>query len=329
MAAVQPDAFAQLHKAGAPTIRSYEDAATAIGRLDGTASLAPKGLRELLVLRCIVTPSGASRRGMLALLHPDGDMDSPLRSYAAALRTGAASARGGVVPSLEVLRDLLGSPSPGGAADTIAFLSPSTPVSEAAIIELMRDTPPRPPPLLKAAMTAGALLASSGGSRGSLASLATSLVLCVGGATTDAWLTLPLAGDGVLAQGPSAPDWNEWLGRAFRALAGEARAAERGLADARRELDIDQARVRDAFGRAAYSALDVLELLANQLVITVPGAARTLGQTPPTAGAAVARLAELGIASEITGRSRSRAFVYAGLVDALAPALAATSTAVA
>ena len=313
------------------TIRSYEDAATAIGRLDGTAFLAPRGLRELLALRCTVTPSGASRDGMIALLRPDGDEDSPLRTYRAALRTGASHARGGVVPSVELLYDLLGITPPKSSAESGTFAQPtaqsSALMTESAITEFMRDALLRTPPLLKAAMTAGALLASPGDNRVALASLATSLVLCVGGATTDAWITLPLAADSILAQGPgTTTDGSDWLGRAFRALASEARAAERGLADARRQLDADQARVRDAFGRAAYSALDLLDLLANELVITVPDAARTLGQTPPTAGAAVARLADLGIATEITGRARSRAFVYAGLVDALAPAVATTSS---
>jgi hypothetical protein len=325
------DPFARLNPS---TIRSYEDAATAIGRLDGTASLAPKGLRELLVLRCALTPSGASRDGMIALLLPDGDEDSPLRTYRAALRTGASHARGGVVPSVELLYDLLGITPPKGSTETGTFAQPTAQptaqstaqVTESAITDFMRDALLRTPPLLKAVTTAGALLALPGDNRLTLAPLATSLVLCVGGATTDAWITLPLAGDAELAQGPGPADWSHWLGRAFRALASEARAAERGLADARGRLDADQVRVRDAFGRAAYSALDLLDLLANDLVITVPDAARALGQTPPTAGAAVARLADLGIAAEITGRARSRAFVYSGLVDALAPAVATTST---
>src|ERR1700687_1818420 len=106
------DPFAHLQQASAATIRSYEDAATAVGRFDGSASLAPMGLRELLILRCIVTPSGASRDGMIALLRPGADEDSPLHTYESALRTGAAESRGGVIPSVEALHDLLGIPLP-------------------------------------------------------------------------------------------------------------------------------------------------------------------------------------------------------------------------
>jgi Fic family protein len=80
----------------------------------------------------------------------------------------------------------------------------------------------------------------------------------------------------------------------------------------------DVTRTREALGRAAYSALDILGLLRSDMMITIPDAARALGQTPPTAGAAVMRLVELGIAREVTGRSRSRAFVYAAAIERMA-----------
>jgi len=54
-------------------------------------------------------------------------------------------------------------------------------------------------------------------------------------------------------------------------------------------------------------------------VITVPETARTLGVSQPTAGSAVERLVKLGIAREVTGKARLRAFAYEGMVAALAP----------
>jgi len=147
-----------------------------------------------------------------------------------------------------------------------------------------------------------------------LAALAVPLLLCVGGATTDAWITLPLA-TAAAADAPTMPTLRDL----FATLAREARAAERGLVAARELCAADEIRLRDALGRAAYSALDVLALLRQEIVITVPEAARTLGLTPPTAGAAVARLVELGIAREVTGKARSRAFAYEGIVHALRP----------
>jgi hypothetical protein len=308
-----------LASAGSEIIRSYEDAATAIGRLDASARLASSGERELLVLRCMATPVGATAKGMIALARADGEGDPSLLAYAKAVRDGAAKARGGVLPTVALLHELLRLPQP-----------PVQPPSTAASLdELLRDTHERTPPVLKAALAARALRnASSARSNepinaaaaARLTGLAVTLVLCVGGAITDAWLTLPPSPDGALSSpraAGAAEDPAEWLGATFATLAREARAAERGLALARELAAADQLRVRDTLGRAAYSALDVLALLRDELVITVPQAARELSLTPPTAGAAVARLMELRIAREITGKARSRAFAYEGLVLAL------------
>jgi len=293
------------------TLRAYENAATAIGRLDAAGVLAPPGLSRLLVLRASATAHGASRDGMIALLRPDGEGDKGLRAFHAALLAGAARARGGVVPSVALLHELLQVRRAG---------DPDAPPVDA----LLRDARERTPPVLKAVLAALALLGLSGDreERSRVAALAATLVLSVGGALTDAWVTLPLAREGTLA-GPAVAgdaERDAWLLAAFTALAREARAAERGLAAARERIASDTSRVRDSLGRAAYSALDVLGLLGAEHILTVPDAARALGQTPPTSSAAVERLVALGIAREVTGRERSRAFVYVELVDALAPA---------
>ena len=302
-----------LAESGTSTLRAYEQCATAIGRLDAAGSLAIASLRRLLVVRCAVRPMGATTDGMIALLRPDGEGDRALRDYHQALEMGSARARGGAVPTAAMLGELLAIELPvdGQRAEL-----------ETALVE--REAPP----LLRAAVAAGACLrwdalGALGPNMTSLAaSLAVSLVLCVGGALTDAWLTLPFTGDADLLAGPGTGDagWDKWLDAAFHALAREARAAERGLAVAREPMEADEFRVREAFGRAAYSALDVLGLLRSELIITVPDTARSLAMTPPTAGAAVARLAELGIVREVTGRARSRAFAYTAVIEALAPA---------
>ncbi len=301
---------AALVSGGTAAIRAYEDAATAIGRLDAAACLADDGFRELLVLRCIATATGISYPGMIALARPDGEGDEPgvpPAGFAHALREGAARARGGALPSLGLLHELLRLEHPASPA--------------LAIDELLRDAHERTPPVLKAALAAQILLApelsghdSAASDAQHRASLAVPLVLCVGGATTDAWITLPPAG-AMAADTSVVPSLRDL----FAALAREARAAERGLVAARELCAADDNRVRDALGRAAYSALDVLALLRREIVITVPETARTLGLTPPTAGAAVARLVELGIAREVTGKARSRAFAYDRMVHALRP----------
>jgi hypothetical protein len=292
--------------AGRDTIHAYEDAATATGRLDASAKLAPAGLRELLILRSIATSAGASHTGMIALVRADGEGDESVRAYGLALRDGAARARGGVLPSVASLHALLRLPTPAWDPQPID--------------ELLRDGRERTPPVLKASLAALALRAAVLGGQAEmleahepfvaqLTGLAVTLILCVGGATNNAWLTLPRA----------AANANQSLRETFSALAREARTVEHGLAAARELCDTDEKHVRDSLGRAAYSALDVLALLREQIVITVPETARALEQTPPTAGAAVARLVEFGIAREVTGKARSRAFAYEGMVRALAP----------
>src|SRR5665213_747097 len=91
---------------GTDTLRAYEDAATAIGRLDASACLADSGLRELLVLRCIATATSVSHIGMIALARSDGEgqaLEPGTAGFARALREGAARSRGGALPSLASL----------------------------------------------------------------------------------------------------------------------------------------------------------------------------------------------------------------------------------
>ncbi|MGH7490563.1 MAG: hypothetical protein ACREMY_33870, partial [bacterium] len=99
-----------LAAAGADTFRAYEDAATAIGRLDASAQLAEPGLRELLVLRCVATGTGESHRGMIALAvagREGGGLPDDKATFPSALRAGAARARGGALPTVASLHDLL------------------------------------------------------------------------------------------------------------------------------------------------------------------------------------------------------------------------------
>jgi hypothetical protein len=185
---------------------------------------------------------------------------------------------------------------------------------------LLRDALGRTPPVLSAAAVAAAItqLDAEQGQRAALVSLSTALLLCVGGATSNAWLALPLPSE--LSTGPANnAGVGLWLTGTFGALAREARAIERGLAGAAAQVAADAEQIRRAYGRAAISALELHTLLSSKLVLTLPEAADMLGFTAPTAGAAMERLESLGIAGEVTGQRRLRAFVYTALVDALAP----------
>lgn len=71
----------------------------------------------------------------------------------------------------------------------------------------------------------------------------------------------------------------------------------------------DRVRVQ-SLGRAARSALRVYDVLRRRIVVSVRGAAKEAHVTWPTANAALARLAALGITAESTGRRRDRLYTY-------------------
>jgi len=249
---------------------------------------------------------------MIALLR--SDREGPLAIQFAALLAGAAKARGGVVPTLHWMCEQLGIPNIASrATDGQREVS-------ATIDGLLRDSRERTPPVLKVAVVAAALtrLDVDPGQRVALIGLAATLLLSVGGATSDTWLTLALPSE-LLSAPTDDRELGAWLTSAFGALAREGRAIERGLATAATQIIDDAGEIRRAYGRAAISALELHTLLSDKLVLTLPDIARSLGFTAPTAGAAMERLESLGIASEVTGQHRSRVFVYTALVDALAP----------
>ena len=249
---------------------------------------------------------------MIALLR--SDREGPLAIQFAALLAGAAKARGGVVPTLHWMCAQLGIPNvASGATDSQREIA-------ATIDGLLRESNDRTPPVLKVAVVAAALtrLDVELEQRVALIGLAATLLLCVGGATSDTWLTLALPSE--LSSAPMDDrELGAWVTSAFGALAREGRAIERGLATAATQIVDDANEIRRAYGRAAISALELHTLLSDKLVLTLPEVGRTLGFTAPTAGAAMERLESLGIASEVTGQHRGRAFVYTALVDGLAP----------
>ena len=245
------------------------------------------------------------RRGadeMLALLRDEADAPADTIQYARAYRHAASRARAGVVPTLDQLGEL------AGESGDIA------PNDASAITALMRAPATQFPPVYAASIAAATILSYLGSGGKSRASVASAMLLCVGGATDDAWLPLPALDDLPAVSSPESQQAN-----VLSALGREAQELEAALLAARVRLADDEQRVREALGRAAHSALEVLALLARDLALTLPETSRALGQTLPTAGAAVLRLQGLGITREITGRRRSRCFVYGSLIDLLAP----------
>ena len=152
-------------------VRAYEDAASAVGRLDASARLAPAGFARLLTVRCAATPFRASHDRMIALLRPDGEGEPELRAFAEALRLGAGRAKGGAPPTVVALHEALGMAPPAG--------------DPAAVDAFLRDAHQRTPPVLKAVLAEQGVRAmlpekADPREREQLAALVVALVLCLG-----------------------------------------------------------------------------------------------------------------------------------------------------
>lgn len=71
----------------------------------------------------------------------------------------------------------------------------------------------------------------------------------------------------------------------------------------------DEKRIRDA-ARAAGSALRAFVVLRRRPLSTIDAVARASGMSFPTAAKAIEKLAQMGIARELTGKQRNRIFAY-------------------
>jgi Fic family protein len=104
-------------------------------------------------------------------------------------------------------------------------------------------------------------------------------------------------------------DWEGWLRFYLIGVESVANEATRTTVALRDLFEEDQRRVARV-GRGAGSTLQVLGLLRDRIVLTIPRAASELGLTWPTVSSALKRLESLGIAREMTGRARDRVYAY-------------------
>jgi Fic family protein len=104
-------------------------------------------------------------------------------------------------------------------------------------------------------------------------------------------------------------DWEAWVDfflEGVRDTAGNAVETARRLIAL---FEADQQRVQ-TLGRSASSTLRVFQAFKERPLLTVRRIAERTGLSFPAANQAVARLAELGIVREITGRRRERVYAY-------------------
>jgi Fic family protein len=111
-------------------------------------------------------------------------------------------------------------------------------------------------------------------------------------------------------------DWEGWL-RFFligvEAVAEEATQTAMTLSEL---FSSDRAKV-ESLGRAAASALAVYDLMRKRIIISPSKAVEELDLTWPTVLAAIARLEELGIANEMSGKKRNRLYRYSAQLQIL------------
>lgn len=102
----------------------------------------------------------------------------------------------------------------------------------------------------------------------------------------------------------------------FDGVLSTANAAVETAKAALRLFDEDRKKIQE-IGRGAGSALRVHQELQRQPLLNVKEAVQRTGLSDPTAGAALARLIDIGIVREVTGRERGRIFSYQRYVRVL------------
>jgi Fic family protein len=110
--------------------------------------------------------------------------------------------------------------------------------------------------------------------------------------------------------------WEAWLDFFLEGVVSVAGSATETARAIRRLVDGDREKIH-ALGRAAASALRVHEVAGRRIVLSASRAAAELQLSAPTVNAAFARLEDVGILREVTGRKRGRLFVYEAYLDLL------------
>lgn len=104
-------------------------------------------------------------------------------------------------------------------------------------------------------------------------------------------------------------DWEGWIKYYLQGvdeISKQATDAAKAIMDL---LAADRQKVA-GLGKAAPTALTLLDLLYRRPYVTIPSVARELGISSPAAGKAVRNLVALGILTEVSGKKRDRVFLH-------------------
>jgi Fic family protein len=111
-------------------------------------------------------------------------------------------------------------------------------------------------------------------------------------------------------------EWEQWLVFFLDGVAQVARSATDTTARIVHLIERDRQRITQ-LGRGAASAARVHELGVRSVVLVPKRVIARTGLTGPPVYAAIARLEELGVLREVTGRQRDRVYVYGEYLDLL------------
>jgi len=118
-------------------------------------------------------------------------------------------------------------------------------------------------------------------------------------------------------------EWEPWIAFYLEGVASVADDAVRKITELIALFERDRGRVNGSRSGSLYqrvavqSNLDLYEHLRGRIAVRIPEAAAALGTTKPTIARAIEVLVELGIAVEVTGKSRNRLWVYQEYLDVL------------
>lgn len=103
--------------------------------------------------------------------------------------------------------------------------------------------------------------------------------------------------------------WEEWLEFFLEGVQSTAKQAADTAVEINRLFETDRKRIQQ-IGRPAFTAMRVFEFLKTKPLIHIGLAARSLELSMTTVGSALARLEQMKIVRETTGRERDRIFAY-------------------
>jgi hypothetical protein len=288
------------------TVRLVEEAADELGRLDSLSQIAPPAYAQAARAAVIAQLEG-SPSGLVALVAAGVDpvhaavLSASLDAWARVVDDSVRRVRGGTQLH---------------ASHFASVVAGQAELRDPAALE----TALRSGGELRSVLVRGVSSAAAVG-EGPMSELAPALLLCATGHLDRPWL-LPFVDADPAARREALAEWADGdpiplLEVLLSACSTSARARRLGLRRLLQSVASEEQSLT-TLGRAAISARRALSVLRDSLAITMPGLAERLDCSRPAAGDALARLDELGLAREITGRERDRVFVHAAAWMAVA-----------